>query len=597
MSTSGPHRTRRDDETGWEHVYRVIQRWYWPALILLFLFSVALGGVGYWRFFQAAGESPSFFDLLYRGLLLPQFKAGELDPGTIPWEINVARFLGPAILATATVGAIVGLFSTRVNRLRARFAEDHVVICGLSTKGFMAAKSLSSDGRSVVVIEHDPAREFVRDVRAKGMTLILGDATDPTVLRRAGAHRARFVLAVCSEDAVNASIAEAVRQIRRQDAGILTCLVHVRDPRLCSVLREQEIWASSHAGFSLEFFSVYEAGALAMVNSSAVLRAQPAGKPLHLLVVGAGAVAESFVSQVVAQRRRSGLTQPDGMSVTIMGRGADEFVRRVSSQTMCVQGGCGLQALDGELTPATLPASGLLKPDRSGAARGIYVCMDDDQAAVTNALIAVASARETGVPVLVAIKDEALLSLFIATSAPGMENLTVISMLERLCDPEILFGGLHEQIARAMHEDYVLHQTADRGRAALSEPSLRPWADLPEHFKESNRDAAADVGRKLEAANCMLTPLLSWDEELLRFTDQEVDLLAEMEHSRWRDHLEAEGWTHGQTRDDERKKRPQLVPWNELEESERDKDREQVRLLPAVLAMVGYRPVRKPDAA
>ena len=48
------------------------------------------------------------------------------------------------------------------------------------------------------------------------------------------------------------------------------------------------------------------------------------------------------------------------------------------------------------------------------------------------------------------------------------------------------------------------------------------------------------------------------------FTDEEVECLAEQEHERWmRDRLN-QGWTYGQTRDNERKIHPDLQPWAAL---------------------------------
>jgi hypothetical protein len=47
------------------------------------------------------------------------------------------------------------------------------------------------------------------------------------------------------------------------------------------------------------------------------------------------------------------------------------------------------------------------------------------------------------------------------------------------------------------------------------------------------------------------------------------------------------GWTYGKKRNDKRRKHPSIVDWNELSESEKDKDRDPIRHLPALVAKAG----------
>lgn len=59
------------------------------------------------------------------------------------------------------------------------------------------------------------------------------------------------------------------------------------------------------------------------------------------------------------------------------------------------------------------------------------------------------------------------------------------------------------------------------------------------------------------------------DEALLELTE----LIAENVHDIWAVGRIAEGWTYGDTRDQENKKTPCLVAYNELPENEKDYDR------------------------
>lgn len=74
-------------------------------------------------------------------------------------------------------------------------------------------------------------------------------------------------------------------------------------------------------------------------------------------------------------------------------------------------------------------------------------------------------------------------------------------------------------------------------------------------------------------------------EELLKLTER----LAENAHDNWARQRIAEGWTYGPRRDDNAKEHPDLVPYRELPESEKEYDRRAaMETLKAILAL-GYR--------
>lgn len=74
-------------------------------------------------------------------------------------------------------------------------------------------------------------------------------------------------------------------------------------------------------------------------------------------------------------------------------------------------------------------------------------------------------------------------------------------------------------------------------------------------------------------------------EEILRLTE----LLAKNSHDIWAKRRIAEGWIFGPKRDDANKEHPDLVPYEELQESEKEYDRQTaLQTLKAIIAL-GYR--------
>lgn len=72
-----------------------------------------------------------------------------------------------------------------------------------------------------------------------------------------------------------------------------------------------------------------------------------------------------------------------------------------------------------------------------------------------------------------------------------------------------------------------------------------------------------------------------------------VEQLAENNHDHWARKRIEEGWTYGPRRNDERKEHPDLVPYQELPEAEKEYDRKTVlEALKAIIAL-GYELIKK----
>jgi uncharacterized membrane protein len=152
-----------------------------------------------------------------------------------------------------------------------------------------------------------------------------------------------------------------------------------------------------------------------------------------------------------------------------------------------------------------------------------------------------------------------------------------------------------ERLARAIHDDYsAIHEAGpvavvSRGQVLGVAASLGPWDELPEEFKESNRAQARQIGEKLAVIGCLMVP--AFDPTLgFAFEDDELQLLARLEHERWMDERTAQGYELGPARYDH--VRPDLVPWERLSDEARAMNIQAVRRIPDMLARVGFQVLR-----
>ena len=156
--------------------------------------------------------------------------------------------------------------------------------------------------------------------------------------------------------------------------------------------------------------------------------------------------------------------------------------------------------------------------------------------------------------------------------------------LDKACTPAIVEGGLREQLARSIHEDYL-------GRAGAGDGLRHAWEELDDEQQESSRRAADGILDGLDEIDCDLVPLRRWGGRGMELPPEAIETLARREHLRWMGERIAAGWTHGAVRDNERKRNPLLVPWEELDGDAKQANRDAAHALPAMLARAGFEPV------
>ena len=77
-----------------------------------------------------------------------------------------------------------------------------VIICGAGKVGTSIAKHLVSQDNDVTVV--DRSNDLIRDIREKvDLRTIIGSASNPSVLKQAGAEDADMIIAVTLQDEIN----------------------------------------------------------------------------------------------------------------------------------------------------------------------------------------------------------------------------------------------------------------------------------------------------------------------------------------------------------------------------------------------------------
>jgi len=528
------------------------------------------------------GFSRHTSDIVYWDLQFFTLDSDSLQgAASISWKLQVARFVIPMATFYAIAEAARHIFSGQWRRRSIRKLQGHVLVCGGGMAASLLTQRLLAFGETVVSIGsgldgHPERRHFQ----------LAGDPQSPETLKAAAVGRAKTVYAFAEDTAANLGTALTAEAVHRPRGGQFTSYVHVEEPELCQALRARRLVMASEPGARVDFVNSSELAARVLVEGR--VPGQAIG---HLLIVGLGPFGRSLLLELTRQQRvltygrRAKLTVVDDRSASIM----DDLVARYPFLNHWERTTIECSPAEFHLAGWSSQLAEGQEPDQT------YLCGADPVSALRGALTAVRLWRGRPQSLVVCLENSLTYGDVFHTEAEALLDglggvLHIFGVLEAACGSEFDGQEMIEQLARSIHETY---QASVRGAASATAGSevMVPWHVLPETYRRSSRAQAAHVGFKLREIGCMTAPTESGTHHFA-FADEEVEHLARLEHQRWLDERRASNWRYGRVRNDLARTSPSMVPWAELTEEDKAKDREFVLALPDLLADVGLRIVR-----
>ena len=565
------------------------------------ILAFALGCIG----FMQSPAKPDTTYVIYQCLRLFLME-GEPEPHA-PVALNIARFLAPIVAGWAGITALGSVFRDRVQQMWIPWMRDYVVICGLGQYvGLVFVRHLREKRIRTIVIEVDPANPNIELCRGLGVPVIVGDAQRLATLRAAGAHRARRVLAVTDDDAVNTQIVATWRELPTRRSRQPICLARIADPDFCSLLRIQEVQRGDE--LSVDFFNIDEIGARLLLKQFPIETdcAQPHILVAHLDPLGAWLI---YHAARAWHEQRGDATAP--LMVTVLDHAPEESIQALRSRHPELKNVCDFKPFraTAEDMGERLPGH-YLDPATPRISHAYVTAYHDHQAFQTALKLRHELHKvDPNVPVVVALsRPHGVASLLAdAKKAGSLAYVDVFPTMERACTVELVQGGSFEPLAEEIHETWRAEELEDGKPAPL-------WTDLDDSRKESSRAQARHIAVKLRTIGCAVAPLRDWDAKDFKFTDEEVEKLAVDEHLRWWQERLADGWKLiGMPKTDDedeaerileqakrRKESPYLIPWPDLLElypKIAEYDRLMVREIPNRLASVGLQAIRTDTTA
>jgi hypothetical protein len=511
----------------------------WMVTAALSVIAAVLGFVGFDQYLDGRPEfaDARAVDQLYYTLQLFVLSPIPVDGPPYGTMLSVAMYLAPLTTVLALLQAVSAVFRARFSAWVLLRKRGHSVVVGAGTPAFVLARRLAATRPTVLVgsgIASDVARRH-------GVRVVDGDPTDEATLRAAGVRGAAQVFALDASGAVNAEVALLVRSLNQAGVAVYA---RADEGELVAALRARRLGVDGNNGYRLDFFSVEDVAAVALLDLY--------DGDLHetAVVVGSDGFAQAVERHLIRRRRAAGT------------------------------------AVDGQV----------LRIDDASDARSagtVYVSASDPN-----------DVLRRGLRLLLAGNDRVILCLGQRSGlADALEQrlfddvqgrLAVFGVLDAACDPALLErGALVEQIARAMHARYLVEYD---GTAAAQDSDV-PWSELDERYRADNRAQAEHIGTKLAEIGAVIVPAAP---DLPPFAldegpEGEVEKLARMEHDRWMAARREAGVTYGEQRT--AWTHPDMLDWDAgLTEGAKERDRMFVRNLPALLEAEGLAIVRLPGS-
>jgi hypothetical protein len=577
----------------------------WPVLIILGLVSLTLGTLGYHEYyvalrrcvecvFGAADYTYHWVDYFFQSIQLFYIETnGVYGVYSLPWKLQVARFLSPTLAAYAFFKALAIIFRQEIRLFLINLTSGHVIICGLGRKGYFVTREFRQRNQRVVIIERDPENPLIPPCEDMGATVIIGDARDPVFLKKAGIHRASQLIAVCDEDDTNSEIAIQARELAGSNRQELLCTVHVHNAELWTQLRNPKYTLDPGSPVQIGYFNIFESGARLILREHPPFPQNPPpnARP-HFLVVGLGYLGECLLVHAARNWCQYYDLHHQPLRVTIVDPHVNELMQVIYQRyplvsEVCQVTACAFDSRD----PQFLAGNFLFDQNKICDLSHIYICLDNSYDGLTAGLAIMRHLHNHEAEIIVRMTENSGQARLLKEARDYGENLTRFStfaLFENTCKPERFDDGTREILAEAIHNAY-LEEQQEKGIELRAKNSMVPWEELPEDFKSSNRDQAYHISDILAAAGYGIAP---WNEKRIdpvQFTPEELELMAEAEHQRWCKERLRRGWKLGVKWDFKRKTSPALIPWKVLPEDERAKDRETVLRIPAYLKRVRFR--------
>ena len=553
--------------------------------LTIFVTLVLIFMLGMWGQVVLLGDAfgTNFWQAVYHNLQLFGLEGEWSEELDLPWQIEVTRLIAPVVSVAGVLFVLTQDTWVRVINYRLRFLKDNVVVAGLSASSWPFIQSCR-DRYHLVVIEKDPENPRIMLARdLPHVSVIVGDPLDTAIYDQVNLSHAKHLVTFTGNDGQNVELTIKARNyIRDKHSPQLKIHMHVDDPHFSQRLKNYPKFFADQTVAQINLFSVYD------LNARILLREYPpeglahffCRQQVHIALYNFDRQAEHILLEAT---RICHFANASRVRFTVFDEQAKAKESVFVSDYPHVRSLCQLEFIETPIQQTS--ALDNLSTELLSTVTEHVVCFDTDGENLELAIIlrgVLLDRVGCNSTIMVRMQQSSGLAQLLESNLGGPEipdGLYPFGMLDKVLDHENVLADALDIRARAVHADYLLHhggQNVDRRLYT----TLNDWSGLEESDRKSNRLAADHMRTKFRAAGC---EIVNQHSGVFAFTDEEVDLLARMDHARYYSNKISEGWRYGPERIESAKLSPLICTWEEQTAEQQQENLDTIKRLPGML--------------
>jgi|GEM_PF-2294722 len=555
-------------------LYRFLYKHWWEfAFGFFFAFGIAFCFFGFLD--KGENESSSTYNAIKVFLLHHSFK--ENTPISCMMEV------GRWFLVIAFVLLSFKLFLTIIapkfiGLLKIKIKKNHIVICGLN-KFTMGLINKCPD-KKIVVITSGNSNQYVESLKQRRIKLIIGNPTDQKILKLANIAKAKRLYAITSDDNKNVDIAYNACELSKKSRKLaypLEALALINDSDLKQILEESALFKynclddKGKAYFDGMVFNFHESGTKHGIKEQLKLILPLDNTTQHtILIIGIDPNSENVILCLAHCITMNGKT----LKFVIVDK-SEKAIEKFKHDYYFLQEFAEFEFIHKDIE--LLSQNELCSITNIIPLSSIFVCWGSYEENIKISLMLRFAMKNEKPDIFVFCNYPETISIVL--NDPANENLLLrkdnihtINTFDEAFDYILELEEKLEQIAKLAHEKW---NEANENKM--------DYEKLTEHFKQSNRNQISDYYFKVHIAIGKSLEECLEQNYRLNFTPEQREMLSNMEHRRWMIEKYLDWWTHGKAREDRFRKHPDLVPWDQLLESAKRKDRDAIDLMMQVM--------------
>ena len=565
----------------------------WMLLgVLVFVSALILGYLGFVQYYRDSGRDISQWDLIYLTLQLFGIRSGLVQE-TAPWMLVAARMLAALFTMSALLFAFGRLCREELRTFRLGGLKRHAVVCGVGDKASALIRDLRNMGHQIVAIDLNTCKRSMQNLEGAKLFALEDDATRPECLDQARVRTAGDVFITTGNDSLNIEIASQVINLvrtrgRARRFGRLACHVHLVDRQTSELFHQHQIFLESASLVDVRAFNVYE-NAARLLWRRKLLERGPVKvsdqRRMHVVIGGLGQMGEAVLLRVVKSGHFANGRKP---AITVVDRDIKGVQSRILYRYPQIQILCDLDFIEAEIgLPDTARKVGarLAAPDEIGT---VVLCADNDNENFASSLQWASELSRQDIPIYVRlVLATGLAELLNAerSSSALARQIDAFGLVSACCSADAVLEDSICLNARRFHNAYVRNRLG-AGIKRATDPALKDWNELDQDFRESSCEQAEHMEVKLRTFGYSTDPAVGPFPS--SFTDDQVRVLAQMEHARWCTERWLAGWTLAPPpKNKELRLNPCLVPWDQLDAGTQKIDFDLVNEILEITAKMG----------